>query len=427
MEACHNAGVAHRDIKPQNLLLDSRFNIKLTDFGLSKVFESDADAIMKTTYVGTRGYQAPELLLDKPYDLACDIFSMGVVLFILITGYPPFEQAHYSDRWFRPIEKGDYAKFWKYHAGCSISNDAKCKELLEKMLCFNPKERITIAQIKKHPWFNNKYLEGKELIRALRHRHREMEAKRRRDARKIKDLQVSITPNRAIAGPVVPEWNGLRDRDGVILPEEFGSNRYMHCQDPKEFFEYLTGLIAGVYSGETVYDHSNATMVCTVRRMEMSVSTKTEVSKDYKFEFALFKSVRYALSNDANDSVKNENDVDVANMAAAKDEKAHTNATNKEKVFVVRCRRISGDDLQFRKLRKKIYEEGQQIFNGLPQWALKEDEKVRETQFDAILKNWDKEMGKQPKDDYELDLAKDATWKEEENENEIASSYIASN
>ena len=78
LEACHNAGVAHRDIKPQNLLLDSRFNIKLTDFGLSKVFESDADAIMKTTYVGTRGYQAPELLLDQPYDLACDVFSMGL-------------------------------------------------------------------------------------------------------------------------------------------------------------------------------------------------------------------------------------------------------------------------------------------------------------------------------------------------------------
>eukprot|EP01084_Bolivina_argentea_P202097 345362_1 len=143
LEACHNAGVAHRDIKPQNLLLDSRFNIKLTDFGLSKVFESDADAIMKTTYVGTRGYQAPELLLDKPYDLACDIFSMGVVLFILITGYPPFEQAHYSDRWFRPLAKGDYAKFWKYHAGCSISNDAKCKDLLVKMLAYDPKQRIT--------------------------------------------------------------------------------------------------------------------------------------------------------------------------------------------------------------------------------------------------------------------------------------------
>eukprot|EP01084_Bolivina_argentea_P087299 157677_1 len=93
LEACHNAGVAHRDIKSENLLLDSHFNIKLADSGLCKIFESDADAIMKTTYKSTGGYQAPELLLDKPYDLPCDVFSMGVILFILITGYQPFEQA----------------------------------------------------------------------------------------------------------------------------------------------------------------------------------------------------------------------------------------------------------------------------------------------------------------------------------------------
>eukprot|EP01083_Nonionella_stella_P081930 225980_1 len=66
---------------------------------------------MKTKYVGTRGYQATELLLDKPYDLACDIFSMGVVLFILITGYPPFEQAHYS---------GIFENIWQYHNECSL-------------------------------------------------------------------------------------------------------------------------------------------------------------------------------------------------------------------------------------------------------------------------------------------------------------------
>ena len=59
--------------------------------------------------------QEQMLLFDNPYDLACGIFSMG---------YPPFEQAHYSDRCFRPLAKGDFNKFWKYHAGCSISR--KC-------------------------------------------------------------------------------------------------------------------------------------------------------------------------------------------------------------------------------------------------------------------------------------------------------------
>merc|ERR1712154_494712 len=376
LEACHNAGVAHRDIKPQNLLLDSRFNIKLTDFGLSKVFESDADAIMKTTYVGTRGYQAPELLLDKPYDLACDIFSMGVVLFILITGYPPFEQAHFSDRWFRPLAKADYAKFWKYHAGCSISNDAKCKDLLEKMLCYDPKQRITIAQLKKHPWFTGKYLEGKELIRALRHRHREMEAKRRRDARKIKDLQVSITPNRAIGSPTVQDWNSE-------LPEEVLSNCYVHTKDPKEFFEFLSGLIGNNYSGKTVYDPDKATMLCTVRKMEKSENHS--VAQDYKFEVTMFKSKQYQLQKKVDN--KETEQIDVDDQAQNEDDKEHSNATNKEAVYVVTTRRIQGDDLKFRKLQKKILTDGATIFNGLPEWAEK-DESAKNA-FEQLLENWD--------------------------------------
>ena len=77
LEACHNANVVHRDLKPQNLWLDFKFNLKITDFGLSKIIQSD---------VGTRGYQAPELLLGQKYDLKCDIFSVGVILFILMAG-----------------------------------------------------------------------------------------------------------------------------------------------------------------------------------------------------------------------------------------------------------------------------------------------------------------------------------------------------
>ena len=133
---------------------------------------------MKTTYVGTRGYQAPELLLNRPYDLGCDLFSAGVVLFILLTGYPPFEQAHKNDRWFRPIAKRDYKKFWNSHAECHISDDEEVKDLLTKMLSYDPKERITITEIKKHPWFNAEYLIGKDLIKKLINRHREMEKKK---------------------------------------------------------------------------------------------------------------------------------------------------------------------------------------------------------------------------------------------------------
>merc|ERR1712228_164866 len=228
-----------------------------------------------------------------------------------------------------------------------------------------------------------------ELIRALRHRHREMEAKRRRDARKIKDLQVSITPNRALKGPVVPEW----DRS---VPEEVLSNSYIHCENSKEFFEFLSGLIGNKYSGETVYNHKKARMVCTVRKMEKKKSgNNEEISRDYKFVIELFKSVQYAV-NECDNAQKENVKQDVDDIAAAQDDKDHTNATNKDTIYVVRRRRISGDDLKFRELQKKIYLEGQQIFNGLPDWALakKTENDNTESAFDALLKNWDNEQKK---------------------------------
>eukprot|EP01084_Bolivina_argentea_P260050 439032_1 len=389
LEACHNAGVAHRDIKPQNLLLDSRFNIKLTDFGLSKVFESDADAIMKTTYVGTRGYQAPELLLDKPYDLACDIFSMGVVLFILITGYPPFEQAHYSDRWFRPLAKCDYAKFWKYHAGCAISNDAKCKDLLEKMLCYDPKQRITIAQIKKHPWFNAKYLEGKELIRALRHRHREMETKRRRDARKIKDLQVSITPTKSVGDNLkVLSWPSSQ-------PEQVLSNAYTTCS-PKEFFNLLSGAINQIFQGTTNFEPEQAKMECniTIVMKNKSEQNAKPIQNHFKFEVQLFKSSQYKPPNDDKKTNKDDDDADVADQAINSDEDAHASGNKKEEVFVVRTRRLEGDQLKFReKVQKKLVSHGYQMFTGLPDWALKMEK--MEDPFDKLLAQYDDDDNKE--------------------------------
>jgi serine/threonine protein kinase len=212
LEACHRAGIAHRDIKPQNLLLDSHFNLKLTDFGLSKVFESDADTIMHTTYVGTRGYQAPELLLNQPYDLACDIFSAGVVLFILLTGYPPFEQAHKKDRWFAPLVYNDTRRFWKGHHGCAISNNDTVKDIIQKMLEFDPTRRITIDEIKQHPWVNQNVLEGKGLINVLRQRHRKMEINRRKDLRKVEDLNHSI---------IKRDLPQLKDVSPPLFPSDF--------------------------------------------------------------------------------------------------------------------------------------------------------------------------------------------------------------
>merc|ERR1719427_1104554 len=197
IRACHEAGIVHRDIKPQNLLMDGNYQLKLTDFGLSFLGKEGVDVdkiVMNTRFVGTRGYQAPELLKREKYKKACDIFSAGVVLFILLTGYPPFEQAIKTDKWFNPLARMDVDKFWRKHKGCGV-NDKDCRDLLTNMMAYKAYNRPSIEEILKHPWVNGekaKVYKPKELKRVLRQRHKNTRDRRRRDKKKMKDMQQSI-------------------------------------------------------------------------------------------------------------------------------------------------------------------------------------------------------------------------------------------
>lgn len=184
--AVHKAGIAHRDMKPQNLLLDTNFSLKITDFGLSKIIEKEDDRIMKTTYVGTRGYQAPELLKNQKYTNACDIFSMGVILFILLAGYPPFEAAHKTDKWYRPLATKDPQKFWHVHRGAKI--DESAKELILGMLAYRPNSRWSIKKIMEHKWYSGGTVKKEDLKEKVLKRFLQARENRKKDAKKTKDL-----------------------------------------------------------------------------------------------------------------------------------------------------------------------------------------------------------------------------------------------
>jgi len=374
LEACHNAGVAHRDMKPQNLLLDSRFNLKLTDFGLSKVFNSDSDSVMKTTYVGTKGYQAPELLLDKPYDLSSDIFSAGVVLFIILTGYPPFEQANVSDRWFKPLAKGDYDKFWKLHRGCAIANDAKVKDLLQRMLAFEPSKRITIPDIKKHPWYLDKILEGKELIRALRNRHKEMESKRRKDAHKVKDLQHSIQVNRDLPCPVCTKKDIKCQCFQIqLFPEnEIESIINTHTTaDWKDIVNTITQAIG--QNGHVELEPKECKLVCALKTALADLQQDAQL---VHFEVQIFRSREYQKPENVRLTDKNSNN----NNDAEDDDKNESDVVN-----VVRVRRLEGDVIEYSKVKKFIFESCAEVLTGLPPWAIK----LQEEKLDRSANNQD--------------------------------------
>lgn len=199
LEHLHAKGVTHRDLKPQNMLLDENYNLKVTDFGLSKVHTSN-NRVMSTTYVGTKGYQAPELLMNRRYTNAMDIFSCGVILFIMLTGYPPFEQSDpQKDNWYKYIATERYEKFWKKHRDCGVPTAAR--HIIQRMVCYQPLKRAKMKEIFDDDWVKGEKLQGAALVKGVTDVHsRACEAKKK-DKRKQEMLQYS---NRRALNPEIP-------------------------------------------------------------------------------------------------------------------------------------------------------------------------------------------------------------------------------
>ncbi|CEG47176.1 camk camkl ampk protein kinase [Plasmopara halstedii] len=156
VQYCHESGVCHRDLKPENLLLDENGDLKISDFGLSALYEgggpdgpeSSRASLLHTT-CGTPNYVAPEVLADKGYDgRAADVWSMGVILYVLLAGFLPFDEPTMSAL-FRKIQKAEFS----YPSWFT----PRVKALLNRILVPEPEMRIMIKEILQDEWFTNAY------------------------------------------------------------------------------------------------------------------------------------------------------------------------------------------------------------------------------------------------------------------------------
>ncbi|KAI1715702.1 protein kinase domain-containing protein [Ditylenchus destructor] len=153
----HENGVVHRDLKPENLLYynqDEESKIMISDFGLSKTEESGVMA----TACGTPGYVAPEVLQQRPYGKAVDVWSIGVIAYILLCGYPPFYDENDANL-FAQIIKGEYefdSPYWD-----EISDSAK--DFISHLMCCDPEQRYSCDQALAHPWISGNTARDKDI------------------------------------------------------------------------------------------------------------------------------------------------------------------------------------------------------------------------------------------------------------------------
>lgn len=157
----HEKGIVHRDLKPENFLMDDtteNAEVKLIDFGLSKRFSSQGEMERMHTVVGTPYYVAPEVLAGN-YDVSCDVWSLGVILFVFLCGYPPFEGDNNKEI-FRNVVKQPLT----FDPADWNNISASAKDLVTKMLNKDASKRISAQQCLEHPWFVQCATESHHLI-----------------------------------------------------------------------------------------------------------------------------------------------------------------------------------------------------------------------------------------------------------------------
>ncbi|KAF7207288.1 calcium/calmodulin-dependent protein kinase type II delta 1 chain isoform X10 [Nothobranchius furzeri] len=217
---CHQMGVVHRDLKPENLLLASKLKgaaVKLADFGLAIEVQGDQQAWFG--FAGTPGYLSPEVLRKEPYGKPVDMWACGVILYILLVGYPPFwdEDQH---RLYQQIKTGAYdfpSPEWD-----TVTPEAK--DLIIKMLTINTSRRITATDALKHPWICQR-----STVASMMHRQETVDCLKKFNARrKLKGaILTTMLATRNFSGKslLAKKTDGVKEPQTTVIHNPTDGNK----------------------------------------------------------------------------------------------------------------------------------------------------------------------------------------------------------
>jgi len=269
LEYCHLQGICHRDLKPENLLFDGSFNLKIADFGFATLLSGKDGTGQLHTILGTESYMAPEIHLRKPYSgPSVDLFACGIILFILLSGTPPFGKADpKSDPHYKLLCAGRQDVFWKAHErnkpkveGRDTFYSTEFRDLMNAMLALDPAQRPTIEQIKGHAWYNGPVVEEQALKTEFMQRKKMVDAElqRQREAKKKQKAAKAQTHNAAGAfGGIKPFRSLETEMEGAINKEleakvNFEAKRELQDYQPEAGFKAYTEVFT-VLSADAVF------------------------------------------------------------------------------------------------------------------------------------------------------------------------------
>jgi len=160
LEYMHNLRCVHRDLKLENILVDDNLNLKIADFGFACYKSIDN----LKSYRGTMTYMAPEIKEGKTYDgTQVDLFSVGVIVFIIVQGIFPFKEARKEEYFYNLLLTGQIETYFEKVNGTGLSADFK--DMILKLFSYDGKNRYTVEELKSHPWLNHPNF-NKEAVRA---------------------------------------------------------------------------------------------------------------------------------------------------------------------------------------------------------------------------------------------------------------------